>query len=206
MAKNKIICIGRQYGSDGRAIGQAVAQQLNIPCYDKELLEEALKDTDLPKDLLRKEEEKGPTSLFYEVFYEGKEQKYYGLNASEIMYAMQEELIVKKAQESSCVIIGRCADQILQETKEADVEVLSVFICAPTKDRIDRVVEREGVDAKKAAEIIRKTDKKRKNYYNYYTSKDWGKPSDYDICINSSSTSREVVVHALCEIYKHMGL
>ncbi|SDB12296.1 AAA family ATPase [Eubacterium oxidoreducens] len=204
MAKNKVICIGRQYGSDGRAIGKAVAEKLGIPYYDKELMEEAIKDTDLPKDILRKVDEKVPNSLFFEVFYEGKEKKYYGMNASEIVHAMQEKLILKKAQESSCVIIGRCADQILSDANEFPVDVLSIFICAPMEDRIKRVVKRESLDGKTASDLIRKTDKKRKNYYNYYTGKDWGKPSDYDVCINSSSRSREGTVNMICDLYEHI--
>ncbi len=181
---NKIICIGRQYGSGGRVIGEAVAKKLGISFYDKDLLDEALAKTDLPQEALRNADEKRKNPFMYSVYYQGKDKEYYGMDASSILFEMQKKIILENAKKGDCVFVGRCADFILSECK--DISVLSVFIVAPMKDRIARIMEREGIDEKSASDKIRKIDKKRKAHYDYYTGKDWGKPSDYDIIINSS--------------------
>lgn len=202
MKKNKIICIGRQYGSGGREIGRAVAEKLGIAYYDKELIDEALKGTDLPLGEMQKADEHALDPLPYERFYRGENKDFYGMNASEIMFVLQKELILKKAGEGPCVIIGRCADQILEDADSA--EVLSLFISAPIEDRIRRVMERENINEKEASKLIRKIDKKRRKYYGYYTDKDWGKPSDYTLCINSSDWSGEGVVEMICALYENL--
>lgn len=200
--KNKIICIGRQFGSGGREIGCSVAEKLGIPYYDRDLIDEALKGTDLPIEQMKEADEHALDPLPYERFYRGENKQFYGMNASEIMFALQKDLIIKKAKETSCVLIGRCADQILEDAQVG--EVLSVFISAPIENRIQRVMEREKIGAKEASALIRKIDKRRRKYYGYYTDGDWGKSSDYTICINSSDWKREAAVQLICDIYNKL--
>lgn len=202
--KNTIICIGRQFGSGGRDIGQKIAMELSIPYYDKDILSKALKGTDLPADLLEKSDERLPNPMFRPVFYEGSNPRFYGKTGSEILFALQKDFIIQKAKESSCVFVGRCADAILE--KEQDLNVISVFIAASMDDRIARVMERERLGERAASELIRKTDRQRKAYYSFFTDKDWGKPSDYDIVINSSDWSEEEIIKILKDLFemKHL--
>ncbi len=197
---NSIICIGREYGSGGKEIAVELAKKLNIPFYDKELLEEALKDTDLPLDKLKEAEEKRANPFFHTVFYEGKNKEYYGMDASEILFKMQEKVILEKAKQGDCIFVGRCADFVLSQCK--DVHVWNIFVTAPIENRIARIMEREGLDEKAASDKIRKTDKKRKAYYDFYTGRDWGKPSNYDLVINSASWGKEGGIIMLSHLYK----
>ncbi|PNH20342.1 hypothetical protein B6K86_04985 [Lachnospiraceae bacterium] len=200
--KNKIICIGRQYGSGGREIGRLVAEKLGIPYYDRDLIDEALRGTDLPMEQMKKADEHALDPLPYERFYRGENKRFYGMNASEIMFSLQKDLIIKKAESESCVIIGRCADQILEDAGVG--EVLSLFISAPIEDRMQRVMEREKIGAREASALIRKIDKRRRKYYGYYTDKDWGKSSDYTLCINSSEWKRDALVQFICDVYNKL--
>lgn len=200
MKKNTILCIGRQFGSGGRDIGQRIAGELAIPYYDKDILSKALKDTDLPADLLEKSDERLPNPMFRPVFYEGSNPRFYGKTSSEILFALQKDFILQKAKESSCVFVGRCADAILE--KEPDLNVISVFIAASMDDRIERVMKRENLGERAASELIRKTDRQRKSYYSFFTDKDWGKPSDYDMVINSSDWSEEEIIKILKGLYE----
>ena len=200
MQKNTILCIGRQFGSGGRNIGKKIAAELSIPYYDKEILTKALMKTDLPADLLEKSDEKLPNPMFRPVFYEGSNPRFYGKTSSEILFALQKDFILQKAKESSCVFVGRCADAILE--KEHDLNVISVFIAASMEDRIERVMKRENIGERAASEMIRRTDKQRKSYYGYFTDKDWGKPSDYDMVINSSDWDEEQIITILKGLYE----
>jgi len=201
MQKNIILCIGRQFGSGGRNIGKRIAEELSVPYYDKELISKALEDTDLPIEILRKSDEKLPDPMFHPVYYEGSNPRFYGKTSSEIVFALQKDFILQKAMESSCVFVGRCADAIL--AKEKNLNVISVFIVASMEDRINRVMERENLGERAASELIRKMDRQRKSYYSFFTDKDWGNPSDYDIVINSSDWSEDKIIRilkGLCEI------
>ena len=200
MEKNRIICIGRQYGSDGREIGHRVARELGIPCYDKEIMAEATKNSKIPREILEKHEEKVPNQFLMAQFFQGTDIGAYGKSSSEILYELERELILKKAKENSCIFIGRCADAILAD--EETVNAVSIFINAPMEDRIHRVMKRENLTEKGAVDIIRRTDKQRKSYYGFYTYKEWGNPSDYDFTINSSGFSTENIVKTICNIFE----
>ena len=203
MKKNRILCISRQLGSDGREIGKAAAAQLGIPCYDRELLSEALKSTDISAERIEKYDEKKVNAWLHTLIYEGSDLTHYGKNGSDLLFDLQKNIIRKYAAEGPCVFIGRCADAILKESEEA--EVLSVFIAAPLEDRIERVRKRDGLSLKDAAAKIAKTDKNRKAHYEFYAEKQWGNPAEYDLMINSSSWEREKLVDLLCRIYREFG-
>ncbi|MGN1482048.1 AAA family ATPase [Porcipelethomonas sp.] len=198
----KIICIGRQFGSGGHFIAHKFADCLDIPYYDKKIFDETVKSGILSKDILEKAEEKAANAFFHTVYYEGGEKEYYGMNANDILFEIQKKLILNYAEESDCVIVGRCADYILKNN--TDYMVKSIFMTAPMKDRIRMTMEVDSLSEKAAAAKIRKSDKLRSSYYNYYTSCDWGKLSDYDFCINTASNDEGQIVDVLCKIYECM--
>lgn len=178
-----IICIGREFGSGGHEIGQKLAEKLNYSFYDRELVEHSLEKTTISAKELELADEKKLNPLLYKIWYDAKDESLRGLSANDILFRIQSRVILEKAEKGDCIFIGRCADYILEN---AGIEHLSLFISAPLSDRIQRKMKLLNISEKEALSLIRKTDKERKAYYNYYTEKDWGKPGNYDFCINSS--------------------
>ena len=169
MKKNFVITIGRQYGSGGRNIGQKLAQALQIPCYDKELLTIAAKESGFSEEILRTMDEKPTGSFLYSLVagtYGGSQ-----LPLNHKLFLAQFEAIRNIASKNSCVIIGRCADYALEDY---DVNCISVFIHGDLKKRVEYAVKEYGIAAEKAEDTVCKTDKQRASYYGFYAGKKMG--------------------------------
>lgn len=171
-----IITIGREYGSGGRFIGKLLAERLNIKFYDNELLAKASEESGLSEAIFKSYDEKKDS-----LFAVGMGMYTYDIALGQKVFLAQFDTIKKIANEESCVIVGRCADYVLRDYPN----VINVFICAPMQKKINRAVTYYSLDPDKAEHIIIKTNKKRKAYYNFYTENEWGKASNYDLCINS---------------------
>lgn len=197
---SKIICIGRQFGSGGHRIAKQVAENLGIPYFDKEILAKAAELSGLPEKILENAEERTANPLLFKIYYEGNLQEHYGKNVFDIIYEVEKQIILETAAKGDCVFVGRCAGEILK--KETDHNVLNVFVAAPMEYRIENTIKTDGLSEKSAADKIRKMDKARKTYHNYYTGKDWGKPSDYDMMFNSAELGDESIVRMLCKLYE----
>ncbi|MDO4554350.1 MAG: cytidylate kinase-like family protein [Lachnospiraceae bacterium] len=179
-----IICIGREFGSGGYEIGKRLASSFDIPCYDRELIEHVMERSSVDAGKLEKADEKKANPWIHSVYYESENKDLRGLSANDIVFRMQSEVIVELAKKGDCIFIGRCADEILHR---AGIERLSIFVTAPFEDRVKRKSRLLNIDEKSAASLVRKSDKHRRAYYDYYAEKSWGKPHNYDICINSST-------------------
>ena len=177
--KKFIITIGRQYGSGGRMIGQKIAEDLGVKCYNSELLIEAAKESGLCREVFEKIDEK-PISAFLS-FTAGK-YDHGEMPLNHKVFLAQMQTIKKLAERESCVIVGRCADYVLRERDD----VINVFISAPFEDRVKRVIERDDILPGKAEKRVRRIDKERSNYYNFYSTKRWGIADSYDVCLDSS--------------------
>ncbi len=187
---NTIITIGRQFGSGGREIGMKVAEHFDIKFYDKELLTRAASESGFAQEMIQDHDERPTTSFLYNLVMDTYS---FGYNASSFVdmpishkiFLAQFDTIKKIADEGPCVIVGRCADYALADYKN----VVNIFIHADEEDKIKRVMERyDDVTTKdKALEMILKKDKQRQSYYNYYSSKKWGRSDTYDLTINSSA-------------------
>lgn len=194
--KHVVITIGREFGSGGRAVGQQLAERLGIDYYDKELLALAAKEFGFGQEVFERADEKHST--FEGVLYWLNETFTSALNTENYMsndsiFKMQSEVILRLAQRNSCVIVGRCSDYILRNNEHC----LSVFLHAPLADRIKRVAMRMGVSQQEACELIEMEDKNRAEYYNFYSSKTWGKASSYDLCLNVSMLGENGVVRVI---------
>lgn len=177
--KKVIITIGREYGSGGRIIGRKLAEELGFKFYDKELLEEVARKSQLAPELISRHDEK-PNGMMNSLFASTSS---YSLPLNQKVFLAQFETIREIAEkDESCVIVGRCADYILEDRKD----VVNVFIHAPLDQRIKRIVELYNADEKKALETIKKIDKKRASYYNFFTNKKWGRSLGYHLSIDSS--------------------
>lgn len=183
---SKVITIGRQFGSGGRAIGRLVAEKLGIPFYDKEIIKHIAQESGLSHEILDDYDEKPTNSFLYSLSlgaytYGNSITGIPEMPMSDKIFVIQSDVIKKLASEGPCVIVGRCAESVLKD----EFDFLSVFIHTDFDSRIQRVSEYDKISHDEAAERIRKTDKKRASYHNYYSELKWGAATSYDLCINS---------------------
>ncbi len=184
---NTIITIGRQFGSAGREIGEKVAEYFQIKCYDKELLSRAAKESGFCEEMIQSHDERPTNSFLYNLVMDTYS---FGYNASSFMdmpishkvFLAQFDTIKRIATEGPCVIVGRCADYALSDYTNC----IDLFIYADDDTKIKRIMSRYELPEAKAKDLIYKKDKQRQSYYNYYSSKKWGRADSYDLCINSS--------------------
>lgn len=188
MAKTKtIITIGRQFGSAGREIGRKVAEDLGIQLYDKEMLNRAAKESGLCQELFETHDEKPTNSFLYSLVMDTysfgyASGSYTDMPINHKVFLAQFNTIKKIASEGPCILVGRCADYALADYDN----VLSLFIHADLDARIRRIARLYDLTDAKAKDLIKKTDKQRASYYNYYSNKKWGAADSYHVCLDSS--------------------
>lgn len=194
-----VITIGRAFGSGAREIGKKVAEELEIPFYDNELLKVAAKESGgvfFPEELSPFDEQKIGDFLYSLAF------KPYMGNA-EPWDIMAQNVLTKAihyvANQGSCVIVGRRADKILR----GKYDILSVFISASMEKRIARVSKRDGLSEKDSEKKILKADRTRRLYYNAYEEGDWGEASNYNLCIDSGDLG---IGHSVAMILQYLKL
>lgn len=192
MTKRCIITIGREYGSGGRIIGERLAEKLGIAFYDRKFLEMAAIETGYSEDDLSEQDE----------FIEKKYFPYKTENLSEELFEIQSRIMIEKAKSESCVIVGRCSDIILKDF----ANVVHVFIYADEDDRIQTIMKRNNLDEVKARKEMKKVEKMRKSYYQYYTDTDWGVKENKDLLINSSTCKIEGAVDLIIAYLKIRGM
>lgn len=202
---NYFITVGRQLGSGGKLIGLQLSQRLNIPCYDKELIQIASRESGLGKEFFEKFDEKDSYSVFGKYF--GFRSGFMGINeinylCNETLFKIQSDVIRDLAEKESCIFIGRCADYILRDFPNC----FKIFISANSKDRIQRIMQNEKLTEKEARTRIEQSDKKRSAYYNYYSNKEWGVAKSYDLCFNSSFFDIDEIVELVEEQVKRKFL
>ncbi len=177
-----IITIGRQFGSGGREIGEKVAQRLGYAFYDKEILTMAAEENGFSAAAMQHYDEKPSGSLIYSLYMTGAATSD-TLPLNQQLAFAQFNIIRKVAQADNCVIVGRCADYILREKKN----LLTVFLHAPTEYRVKKVMTEQSIDSESlAGKTIKKQDKARADYYNFFTHKKWGDAGSAMISIDTS--------------------
>ncbi len=186
MEKKIIATIGRQLGSGGREIGKKLAETLGISFYDKELLAIAAQQSGLSTEVFEKADEhtsKGFSHVFPMGFTNmGIFMPYSDVLSNEKLFELQSNAIRTIAEKESCVLVGRCADYVLRDNPNC----LSFFIHANKEIRTHNIVGRLQITEAQAKELITKTDKSRAAYYNYYTEKEWGAATSYNLSIDAS--------------------
>ena len=184
-----VISIGRSFGAGGRAIGRSLSALLGIPFFDKELLREAAEEFGFSADIFSRADERRP-SVFKRLV-----TQMYGVQENfnnavsltpENIYQAQSLVIRAIASRGPCIIIGRTADYILRDFPG----LLKVFVHAPLAWRARKIVERgDALSEVEALELARVKDRKRQEYYDYFTGRRWGVASNYDLCLDSSLLS-----------------
>lgn len=198
---NKIICIGREFGSGGHEIAVRLGQMLELKVYEKNLIHLACNFGELAVKDMEHADEKATNPYLYQTVHEGNYHVTRGLPTSEVLYDLQSQEIRRIASEESCIFVGRCADFVLKDT---DAAVLSVFIHAPVEFRIQRKMEQEKLSHLRAKQVVRRMDLQRKKYYEHYTGLTWGRAEHYDLCIDSEVSGIEGTVEQIARKYREL--
>ena len=197
MSKN-IISITRQFGSGGPTVGKILAERLDIPFYDKELVQQVADETGFDTSFIEENGEFSPSKSFFSfALSQGVPCTQNGLSISDFLFCMQRQVILKLA-EKPCVIVGRGADYILRDRDD----VFNVFIHADMKSRAERIVRLYGESEKKPEQRLNDKDKKRKIYYKHYTDREWGDAKNYDMCLDSGRLGIEKCVDLILDAIK----
>ncbi len=198
---NKIICIGREFGSGGHEIAVRTASRLDIRVYEKDLFHLACRYGELSEKMMESADETATNPFLYRTVHEGNYHVTRGLPTSEVLFELQSHEIRHIAGRESCIFVGRCADYVL---REEDVKLLRVFVRAPVEKRIARKMQQENLTREKAVRLVRKMDKQRKKYYESYTGRVWGAPDGCDLCIDTGVTEFDAAVDQICAAYSAM--
>lgn len=194
-----VITIARQYGSNGRRIARALAERMDVHFYDKELIRLAAERSDIPYEELLKVDEQRANPWRYPVDEKMQMEnrfRFYPMN--DLLFDTEKKIIEELAANEDCIIVGRCANRILKGMDSC----VSVFVYAPMEVRIQTIMRRASINAKEAQSLIRRIDKQREYYYNYFVDGDWDRMDEYDFCLDSSRVSIEQAAEILENYYQ----
>lgn len=198
-----IICIGRRVGAGGKRVAALLGQQLSIPVYDNELVAEAARESGFSASLFKGSDEKRHFSLIGSLFGSNRYGSFTGNSITESeLFKIQGEAIRSLAEKGSCIFVGRASDYILRDLPGR----VSVFLTAPLPFRAEEVAKRENIGAEAAETMIRKREKAREDWYNFYTFGAWGESSQYDLCIDTSKVGAEGAVELILRYAALRGL
>lgn len=190
LQKHIVITLAREYGSGGRYVGKLIAEKLGIKLYDKNFITEVASKTGLSEEYIKENEQKVGTLANLNNGY------YVGLNNIDDLFIKESELIKEIAEKEACVIVGRCANFILENNKD----VIKVFVYSNMKNKVERATKYYGLSSKTAEKEIKRINKLRANHCKHYIGKDWKDVSNYDICINSDLYGVEKTAEIICKI------
>jgi len=181
-----IINVGRQVCAGGLEVGRLLADEFHAKYYDRELLNLAARESGFSEEFFkRSDERKGFFRSFFHlsrISSMGSDNFYQNNFSQESLFKFQSDAIIKAAQESSCVFVGRCADYVLRDFPN----VVNIFITASMDYRVSQIMNKQHLDEDAARAFIEKRESQRAEYYNYYSGKKWGYAASYDLCIDSS--------------------
>ena len=208
MKRKLIITINREYGSGGKIIGQKLSQKLGIPYYDDDIIKLASENSAVGEEFFRMNDEKPGNNILYKIIGGLKT----ALNKPTIkddithpdnLFRFESEVIRELANEESCILIGRCADFVLESSGFEDFVNLYVYSDLPTKLR--RVMEVDGVDTKEALLRVQKINKSRSEYYRYYTGESWDDMNRYDLTINTTKLELDAASELVIKYLSLLG-
>lgn len=205
MSVQTVITISRQFGSGGHEIGEMVAKRLDIPFFDKKLIEIASETSGIHPSHFEAAEENPPTSFLYSLSIAASSANpfsgYSDFMLSDQIFRAQAEAVRKAAEAGPCVIVGRCADSVLQESPNC----LHVFIHAGMPERIQRIQKLYQLDERRARDMIQKIDKKRRSYYQFYADSRWGDAEHYQLCLDSGKLGTALCTELILQAAKQCG-
>ena len=199
--EKKIITISRQFGSGGRTVGRLVAQKLGIPFYDKDLVDQISLESGFAPKFVEEHGEHSPSgSLFSYAFApQGIPGVMNGLSTADFLWNAQCNVILQLAEKGPCVIVGRNADYILKDRKDA----VHVYVHADMEYRADRIVRLYGESEKKPEVRLQEKDKRRSLHYQHYTGRSWGDCDNYDLCLNTGKIGVEKAAELIVQLLQN---
>ncbi len=199
---HKVITISREFGTGARTIGQKLAAELGFAYYDRAIIQMAAEKSGLSPDFIEKNEEKANNNFLFNIatsaYIASGINLQYTVPVNDRAFIAQSDVIREVSEKSDCVIVGRCANYVLNDHPN----IMRVFVRAEKEDRIARCINEYGYDPKTAEAELSKIDKGRANYYKYYTGSSWKSMDNYDFCINTSKTDIDLAVKALADFAK----
>lgn len=190
--KNRVVTISREFGSGGRTIGRRLAEELGIPCYDAELIQQLARESGFSEDYIRDAGEYAPGDYLSLL-----SNRAFALTNEDVLWELQYKVITDLAEKGPCVIVGRCADYILRDTADC----LKVFIHADMDFRAKRIVEVYGEREQSPEHRLKDKDKRRAAYHRFYTNMKWGHAQNYHICLDSGKLGIDSCVEILRQLY-----
>lgn len=190
--KNRVVTISREFGSGGRTIGRRLAEELGIPCYDAELIQQLARESGFSEDYIRDAGEYAPGDYLSLL-----SNRAFALTNEDVLWELQYKVITDLAEKGPCVIVGRCADYILRDTADC----LKVFIHADMDLRAKRIVEVYGEREQSPEQRLKDKDKRRAAYHRFYTNMKWGHAQNYHICLDSGKLGIDSCVEILRQLY-----
>ena len=206
--QNLVITIGRQYGSGGRIVGKALAEELGIHFYDEEILTMTSEQSAVGEVFFRLADEKAGNNLLYKIVSGmkpqlGKPSTDGDIVKPENLFRFQSEVIRKLAESENCIIIGRCGNYVLQDQLD---DVIRIFVYADTVTRVRRIMDVDKVDEEEALRRMRKIDKERTEYHKYFTGRNWMDMENYDLPINASRIDYDEMIILIKDYLKLRGM
>jgi len=202
MDKKIVITIAREYGSGGRTIGEMLAKELGIHFYDKELAKLASEDSGINEALFNTNDEKVKASKLMQLLRPHNSELITPdsdeFTSEDNLFNLQAKVIRQLAERESCVIMGRCADYVLEDYDN----VLSVFVHAPHDFKMEQAGLKISLKGKELERFIEKTDRQRAGYYKYHTGREWTDARNYDLCLNSARLGFEKCVEEIISYMK----
>ena len=198
--EKKIITISREFGSGGRTIGRKVAEELGIPFYDKELVEQIAMESGFAPKFVEEHGEHSPSGSFFSYAFapQGVPGIMNGLSTADFLWNIQCNVILQLADKGPCVIVGRNADYILKDRQDA----LHIYVFADTPYRADRIVRLYGESEKSPEQRLNEKDKRRRVNYQHYTGRTWGQAQNYDLCLDTGVLGEEFCKDVIVKAYK----
>lgn len=198
MEKQLMISIGREFGSGGHAIAEELSRRFDLPLYDSNLLEHIAREKNVEQNAYEEYDEQPRNRIFYRTV------RGYSNSPQENVANLQFEMLRKMADEGkSFVVTGRCSETVLKEYPA----LVSVFVLGDIPCKQKRVMEKYGLSSEEALLMMKREDRKRKSYHNYYCKGDWGDSRTYDLTINSSKLGIEGTAEMLeSYIRERMGM
>lgn len=193
---HRIITIGREFGSGGRTIGREVAERLGIPCYDEEIIERLAEESGFAPEFIKEKSEYTEHTSWAALAFSSTHS--IGIPSNQdLLWTAQRKVILEIGEKENCVIVGRCADVILEGT----ADLLKVFIHADFEKRAKRIVEKYGETEEPTERRLRNKDKRRAMYYQFYTDKKWGSVDHYHVMLDSGVLGIEKCVDVIASLY-----
>ena len=195
---NIVVTIAREYGSGGHILGEMIARKLGIKFYDREFISMAARESGMDEQYIMKNEQSIP-SFWLKCLFNGNGSVERSLSSDDVLFVAESKIIQELAERESCVIIGRCADFVLNDYPN----VIKVFCYSDMASEVSRCISEYGIDADNAETEIRRINRNRITHYEYYTGMKWGEPHHYNLMINTGSIDLKTACQLIVDVYNN---